>query len=184
MDENSNVTHTPIDPLRDAKCSNCALAKFDELWGEYICTRYQRMCTQSELVMGCSNYKRPEARPSEPTPEFIIRSGATFTPVVSDLGVISWTNDKGLPNPSAVNIKGPKGDPGAPGEKGADGVDGKDGADGVNGKDGKDGKDGHTPIKGTDYFTEAEKKELANDIAKSVQHLINESLGVIENGTY
>ena len=169
MDENSNGTHTPIDPLRDAKCSNCALAKFDELWGEYICTRYQRMCTQSELVMGCDNYKRQEARPSEPTPEFIIRSGATFTPVVSEFGELSWYNDKGLPNPSAVNIKGPKGDPGDPGEKGADG---------------KDGKDGHTPVKGTDYLTPDEKKEFANDIAKSVQHLIDESLGVIENGTY
>ena len=37
-------------------------------------------------------------------------SGATFTPSVSTSGVISWTNDKNLPNPTAVNIKGPKGD--------------------------------------------------------------------------
>lgn len=34
-------------------------------------------------------------------------SGATFTPSVSSAGVISWTNDKGLPNPTPVNIKGP-----------------------------------------------------------------------------
>lgn len=33
-------------------------------------------------------------------------SGATFTPSVSEGGVISWTNDKGLTNPSPVNIKG------------------------------------------------------------------------------
>lgn len=33
-------------------------------------------------------------------------SGATYTPSVSPDGVLSWTNDKGLPNPSAVNIKG------------------------------------------------------------------------------
>lgn len=32
--------------------------------------------------------------------------GATFTPSVSTDGVISWTNDKGLPNPPSVNIKG------------------------------------------------------------------------------
>lgn len=40
-------------------------------------------------------------------------NGATFTPAVSTSGVISWTNDKGLTNPSAVNIKGPKGDTGS-----------------------------------------------------------------------
>ena len=36
-------------------------------------------------------------------------NGATFTPYVSPEGVISWTNDKGLPNPEAVNIKGANG---------------------------------------------------------------------------
>lgn len=35
--------------------------------------------------------------------------GATFTPSVSSAGVISWTNDKSLPNPDSVNIKGPAG---------------------------------------------------------------------------
>ena len=38
--------------------------------------------------------------------------GATFTPYVNSSGVISWTNDKDLPNPQAVNIKGPVGDDG------------------------------------------------------------------------
>lgn len=32
--------------------------------------------------------------------------GATFTPNVSLDGELSWTNDKGLPNPPSVNIKG------------------------------------------------------------------------------
>ena len=39
-------------------------------------------------------------------------NGVTFTPAVSNAGVISWTNDGGLPNPESVNIKGPQGDPG------------------------------------------------------------------------
>ena len=39
-------------------------------------------------------------------------NGATFTPSVNEDGVISWTNDKGLDNPTQRNIKGPKGDPG------------------------------------------------------------------------
>lgn len=38
--------------------------------------------------------------------------GTTFTPSVSEAGVISWTNDGGLENPSPVNIKGPEGEPG------------------------------------------------------------------------
>lgn len=33
-------------------------------------------------------------------------NGATFIPFVSEDGIISWTNDKGLPNPDPVNIRG------------------------------------------------------------------------------
>lgn len=38
--------------------------------------------------------------------------GATFLPQVSEDGLISWTNDKGLVNPLTVNIKGEKGNDG------------------------------------------------------------------------
>lgn len=55
-------------------------------------------------------------------------------------------------------FKGDKGDKGDQGEQGIQGVAGKDG---VNGKDGADGK---TPVKGVDYFTDADKKELIADI--------------------
>lgn len=48
--------------------------------------------------------------------------GATFIPTVSNDGVISWSNDKDLPNPEPVNIKGVKGDKGDAGAPGADGV--------------------------------------------------------------
>lgn len=34
-------------------------------------------------------------------------TGATFTPSVSEEGVLSWTNNGELPNPEPVNIKGP-----------------------------------------------------------------------------
>lgn len=97
------------------------------------------------------------------------QNGATFTPSVSPEGVISWTNDKNLPNPDPVNIKGEKGDkgeqgePGTPGEKGdpgepgakgeqgepgpagADGATGPQGPQGDPGTPGKDGADGKTP---------------------------------------
>lgn len=36
-------------------------------------------------------------------------TGATFTPSVDGEGNITWTNDKGLPNPAAANIRGPRG---------------------------------------------------------------------------
>jgi hypothetical protein len=51
--------------------------------------------------------------------EEVARVTTTFIPDVSEDGVISWTNDKGLKNPSPVNVKGPRG------EKGEDGTDGK-----------------------------------------------------------
>ena len=53
--------------------------------------------------------------------------GATFTPSVDDSGNLSWTNDKSLPNPEPVNIKGPKGDTGEQGEQGEQGLPGATG---------------------------------------------------------
>lgn len=50
------------------------------------------------------------------------------------------------------------------GADGIDGVDGVDGADGADGINGTNGVDGHTPVKGTDYFTDADKAELVNTI--------------------
>ncbi len=90
--------------------------------------------------------------------------GVTFIPRVSEDGVLSWTNDGGLPNPEPVNIKGKDG------VDGKNGVDGKDGytpqknVDYFDGKDGKPGADGYTPVKGTDYWTEADKAEMVADV--------------------
>ena len=75
--------------------------------------------------------------------------GATFIPSVSADGVISWTNDKGLPNPKPVNIKGVKGDKGDKGEAG---------------ENGKDGANGYTPVKGKDYFTDSDKAEMVSSV--------------------
>lgn len=54
-------------------------------------------------------------------------NGITFTPSVSEDGIISWTNDGGLSNPKSVNIKGEKGEQGTQGLPGKDGTNGKDG---------------------------------------------------------
>ena len=69
--------------------------------------------------------------------------GATFIPSVSADGVISWTNDKDLPNPEPMSIKGAKGDKGDKGDTGAA---------------------GKNPVKGTDYFTDADKSEMVSAV--------------------
>ena len=71
------------------------------------------------------------------------KNGYTFTPSVSPDGIISWTNDGGLVNPEPVNIKGPAG---------------------ANGQQGPAGTNGKTPVKGTDYFTQADKEELVQAV--------------------
>lgn len=68
--------------------------------------------------------------------------GATFIPSVSSDGVISWTNDKDLPNPEPVNIKGVKGDKGDKGDRGLQGVQGIQGIQGERGEQGQKGDKG------------------------------------------
>lgn len=47
-------------------------------------------------------------------------------------------------------------------EKGQDGEKGETGEQGEKGQDGTNGIDGKTPVKGTDYYTEADKQEMVN----------------------
>ena len=115
-------------------------------------------------------------------------AGTTFTPSVSADGTLSWTNDGGKTNPDSVNIKGPQGNPGEkgnPGETGAKGADGvtptigengnwylgttdtgkpSRGEKGDKGDPGAQGPAGATPVKGTDYFTAADKAALVQDV--------------------
>lgn len=74
--------------------------------------------------------------------------GATFTPSVNADGDLSWTNNKGLTNPTTVNIKGPKGDKGDTGATGPQGPAGADGADGAIGPQGPKGDTGATGPQG------------------------------------
>ena len=79
--------------------------------------------------------------------------GGTFTPVIDEAGNLSFTNDKNLPNPPAVNLKGKTGDK---------------------------GEKGDAPIKGTDYYTEAEKQEFAREINDSITAEGNKQLELIK----
>lgn len=54
-----------------------------------------------------------------------------------------------------LSLKGEKGEKGDKGDTGAQGIQGEKGAD------------GYTPVKGTDYFTEADKAEIINEILAS-----------------
>ena len=113
-------------------------------------------------------------------------TGTTFTPSVSADGTLSWTNDGGKENPASVNIKGPQGvqgpqgKPGVKGETGAAGAAGAIGPEGPQGPMGEQGPQGepgatgpqgpagHTPVKGTDYFTAADKSEIAQAAAELI----------------
>ena len=83
-----------------------------------------------------------------------------ITPSIGKNG--NWylgTTDTGKPS------RGEKGDPGAAGAKGDQGEQGPRGETGATGAEGPAGK---TPVKGTDYFTEADKQEIASAAAELV----------------
>ena len=56
--------------------------------------------------------------------------------------------------------EGPQGPKGETGETGATGPEGPQGPKGDTGATGPAGADGYTPVKGTDYYTEADKSEM------------------------
>ena len=100
--------------------------------------------------------------------------GGYYTPSVDQSGDLSWTASKsGMPSVSTVNIKGPQGAQGPAGADGAkgdkgdtgdQGPQGPQGIQGIQGPQGPAGQDGYTPIKGTDYWTAADKQEIVNDV--------------------
>nr|DAT38430.1 MAG TPA: tail fiber protein [Caudoviricetes sp.] len=69
-------------------------------------------------------------------------TGTTYTPSVSEEGLLSWTNDGGKENPAAVNIKGQQGEAGPQGEQGPQGIRGEKGDTGERGPRGLQGETG------------------------------------------
>jgi hypothetical protein len=57
------------------------------------------------------------------------------------------------------------------GPEGKQGPEGKPGEDGKPGKDGVDGQDGYTPQKGVDYYTDAEKAELIEEVRSDINEI-------------
>ncbi len=98
------------------------------------------------------------------------QSGATFTPHLSEDGVLSWTNDKGLTNPIAICLRGRDGAPGQPGPQGVPGETGPAGQTGA------PGADGYSPQKGVDYFTDADITQIRNGLLPSSGGTLNGTL--------
>lgn len=108
---------------------------------------------------GAPGEQGPKGEPGDTGP-----AGASgtdgITPTIGENG--NWylgATDTGKPS------RGEKGDPGAAGAKGDQGEQGPRGETGATGAEGPAGK---TPVKGTDYFTEADKQEIASAAAELV----------------
>ena len=87
----------------------------------------------------------------------------------------------------AQGPKGDKGDPGEPGQKGdkgdqgiqgAQGEQGPKGDKGDKGDTGADGANGKTPVKGEDYFTDADKSEMVSDVIAALPKYNGEVVSV------
>lgn len=85
-----------------------------------------------------------------------------ITPTIGSNG--NWylgSVDTGKPSRGAT---GSKGDAGATGPAGPAGAPGKDGTRGEKGDKGEPGAPGKTPVRGTDYWTAADKQEIVNSV--------------------
>ena len=84
--------------------------------------------------------------------------------------------DKG--DTGEVGPQGPAGEQGPKGDKGDTGEQGPQGIQGEQGPQGPAGADGHTPVKGTDYFTEADIAAIKEGLATNAY--VDEKLGDID----
>lgn len=107
-------------------------------------------------------------------------SGMTWTSLIAVAELKGADGSQGPKGePGAKGDPGEKGDTGAQGAKGdtgaigpagprgpagSPGKDGAPGAQGAQGKKGDPGAPGKTPIRGTDYWTEADKQEIVNSV--------------------
>lgn len=83
-------------------------------------------------------------------------------------------NIKGSPGPA-----GPEGPQGPQGETGPEGPQGPQGIQGIQGPKGDTGSDGQTPVKGTDYWTDADKSEMVADVVEAVQPILDNKQNIL-----
>ena len=76
---------------------------------------------------------------------------------------------------------GKDGADGAQGAQGIQGATGQKGDTGAAGEKGKDGKDGKTPVKGVDYFTNAEIKSIETNAATKAGNAVASKIAAVNN---
>lgn len=83
--------------------------------------------------------------------------GGYYIPSVDSDGNLSWTASKDdMPDAAGANIKGPKGDTGATGPQGPQGTKGDTGAA------------GYTPVRGVDYWTDADIAQIKSYVDDAI----------------
>lgn len=104
--------------------------------------------------------------------------GGYYIPSVDGAGNLSWTASReDMPAAAGANIKGPKGDTGAQGpqgqkgDTGAQGPKGDTGATGQKGQQGQKGDTGaagYTPVRGVDYWTDADIAQIKSYVDDAI----------------
>lgn len=107
-----------------------------------------------------------------PTIEVTDTETGVLLTITDSTGTKTATVSDGVAGP-----QGPQGEPGIQGEKGdpftyadftEEQLSALTGPQGPAGKDGVNGQDGHTPVRGTDYWTENDKQEIITEAASAV----------------
>lgn len=92
--------------------------------------------------------------------------GGYYIPSVDSAGNLSWMASKdGMESVQGANIKGPKGDTGATGPKGQQGPKGDTGAQGPKGDT---GAAGYTPVRGVDFWTDADIAQIKSYVDDAI----------------
>lgn len=105
--------------------------------------------------------------PSPPTPSIYKQLVELSTNAVNVANSVREEADNG-------EFKGEKGDRGEQGKQGPQGIQGERGLQGIQGPKGEkgdtgeNGTDGYTPIKGIDYYTEADKNEIVELVLDAI----------------
>lgn len=93
-------------------------------------------------------------------------SGILYMGTPSGNVPITGGGEQGPPGPQGE--PGPPGPQGEPGEPGPTGPQGDPGESGPPGPKGDPGNDGYTPVRGLDYWTETDKKEIVSETIASL----------------
>lgn len=102
--------------------------------------------------------------------DFVMIASNVDDPNNADLYVWDGSNFKLIADLSgATGLQGPRGKDGEQGPKGDPGDRGPDGKQGVQGVP---GSDGHTPVKGVDYWTDADKQAIYDEDKKYIEDAI------------